>query len=125
MDRPKFSSHGSPLSGVRRMDQVPDTNRNKNSPKKNAPTVWDYKTLDQEIQFAHRKTRKERAKSLGYHHITEALVKLYRKHKSSYKVAEILGLTSPAVLYTLKLIGEPKVGRGCYPRKKDGKSENQ
>lgn len=116
MDRTKLTSRRSKVPGVRGLDKISNSKRAGGSIEKITVKAWDFKTLDQEIKFKNRDIRKQAAKKLGYHYITEAIVKLYRKHQSSYKVGALMNVASVSILKTLERIGEPKNKRGSRRR---------
>ena len=71
-----------------------------------------WEQLDKQNNYKYFNDRLEIAKNLGYNFISEATVKLYRKHKSTTKVANLLKLSTAGVLSEIKKCGEPKMKRG-------------
>jgi hypothetical protein len=71
-----------------------------------------WENLDKIYKYAYRQDRLKIAKKMGYNFISEATVKLYRKYRSTNKVASILNVSTAAVLSELKSLGEPRMSRG-------------
>ena len=64
-----------------------------------------YSQIDKEYKYSYRKDRLKQARELGYTYISECTAKLYEKHQSTTKVAQILGLSVCGVQMELKRIG--------------------
>jgi hypothetical protein len=61
------------------------------------------------------------AKELGFNHISESTIKLYRKHKSLRVVGKILGVSDICIRQQLEKFGEPRMPPGGpWRRKKMG-----
>jgi hypothetical protein len=73
----------------------------------------DYKKIDKQHKFHYYNDKLKQAKELGYDYVSEAIIELYRKHKSSSKVCQILELGGEGtIFYFLKKFGEPTNKRG-------------
>jgi len=91
---------------------------------KNKP-VHDYALLDKKFPATFRKDKLSQAKKLGYNHISQATIELYRKHQSQRIVGEILNMTERAIGYRLEKYKEPRRPSGGLPGKAGRKFVNQ
>jgi hypothetical protein len=83
-----------------------------------------YKKIDMQYKYSYREDRLNRARELGYTYISECTAKLYQKHQSTSKVAEILGLSTCGVATELKRIGvtlRPQGGNNYKGKKRIGR----
>lgn len=71
--------------------------------------------LDKNYDYYYRHDRLKIAHKIGYNFISEATIKLYRKHKSTIIVAKILGLSKAGVRSELLKNKEPLRSRGGSP----------
>ena len=62
--------------------------------------------------YSHREEKLAIAKEQGYDNITEAIVDLYRKGKSSSAIARIFNVKGNTILTRLKKVNEPIRPRG-------------
>ena len=71
--------------------------------------------LDKNYKYSYRDDRLQLANKLGFKFISQATVTLYRKYKSTTKVAKILNLTNTTIRYELKKYQEPRgTPGGCH-----------
>ena len=68
--------------------------------------------LDESYRFSYREDRLAQAKQMGFQFISECVVELYRRYKSSYKVGRMLGLHSDTILVELRRFNEPLMPKG-------------
>lgn len=64
------------------------------------------------MRYNHFEELTERATSLGYEGISEALIGLYEELKSTYKVADALGVSPTMVRSNLKKLGVERIRKG-------------
>ena len=74
-----------------------------------------YALLDKKFPATFRKDKLVEAKNLGYHHISEATIDLYRRYQSQQIVGEILNMTGRAIGCRLKKYNEPRRHSGGPP----------
>ena len=74
-----------------------------------------WKLLDQNYNYYYHDNRIKIAHKIGYNFISEATIKLYRKHQSTIIVAKLLGLSAAGVRSELIKNQEPLRSRGGCP----------
>ena len=71
-----------------------------------------YKKLDEEAQYKHRKELEVRMDELCFDYISEMIIECYAELKSSAKVGELVGMKGRGVQRWLKKWGIERIGRG-------------
>ena len=71
-----------------------------------------FSKIDKEHKYNYRKDRLKLARKLGYTYISECTARLYEKHQSTRKIADILGLSQGGIQLELKKIGVKLRPRG-------------
>jgi hypothetical protein len=80
-----------------------------------------WEQLDHNHMYSYRSDRLKMAKKLGFNYISECTAKLYYKHQSASKVAELLKLSTAGVLVELKKLGVERRNRGGNHKAKKGR----